>query len=98
MPLPRLPVLGWETMAPEAGSRDESGRHFQSAAFRLSIGRRLAFNWSELFGGTDGHPRPRRLAGACGDRFALGLVLYDHDKAVPFGERLFAVPVSTLWR
>lgn len=40
----------------------------------------------------------RRLAGACGDRFALGLVLYDHDKVVPFGERLFAVPISTLWR
>ena len=40
----------------------------------------------------------RRLAEACGDRFALGLVLYDHDKAVPFGERLFAVPISTLWQ
>ena len=40
----------------------------------------------------------RRLAEACGDRFALGLVLYDHDKAVPFGERLFAVPISALWR
>ena len=40
----------------------------------------------------------RRLAEACGDRFALGLVLYDHDKVVPFGERLFAAPISTLWR
>ena len=39
----------------------------------------------------------RRLAGACGDRFASGLVLYDHDRTVPFGERLFAVPVSALW-
>jgi hypothetical protein len=28
----------------------------------------------------------------------LGLVLYDHDKVVPFGERLFAAPISTLWR
>ncbi len=39
----------------------------------------------------------RRLAGASGDRFALGMVLYDHDRIVPFGERLFAVPVSALW-
>ena len=39
----------------------------------------------------------RRLAGACGDRFSLGLVLYDHDRVVPFGERMLAVPVSALW-
>ena len=29
--------------------------------------------------------------------FACGLVLYDHDKTVPFGERLFAAPISVLW-
>jgi predicted AAA+ superfamily ATPase len=40
----------------------------------------------------------RRLAEACGERFALGLVLHDHDKVVPFGERLHAAPISTLWR
>ena len=40
----------------------------------------------------------RRLAEACGDRFALGLVLHDHDKIVPFGERLYAAPISSLWR
>ncbi len=40
----------------------------------------------------------RRLAQACGDRFGLGLVLYDHDRVVPFGDRLFAAPISTLWR
>ena len=39
----------------------------------------------------------RRLAHACGDRFALGLVLYDHDRVVPFGDRMLAVPVSALW-
>lgn len=39
----------------------------------------------------------RRLAEACGERFALGLVLHDHDKVVPFGERLHAAPISTLW-
>jgi hypothetical protein len=39
----------------------------------------------------------RKLAQACGKRFTLGLVLYDHDTLVPFGERLFAAPISTLW-
>lgn len=39
----------------------------------------------------------RRLAAACGDKFALGLVLYDHDRTVPFGERMAAAPLSTLW-
>lgn len=39
----------------------------------------------------------RRLEAACGDRFVLGLVLYDHDRAVPFGDRMIAAPVSTLW-
>lgn len=40
----------------------------------------------------------RKLAEACGKRFTLGLVLYDHDVIVPFGERLFAAPISTLWK
>ena len=40
----------------------------------------------------------RKLAEACGKRFTLGLVLYDHDAVVPFGERLFAAPLSTLWK
>ena len=39
----------------------------------------------------------RRLERACGDRFVLGLVLYDHEQIVPFGDRLFAVPISALW-
>ena len=39
----------------------------------------------------------RRLAEACGDRFVLGLVLYDHTQTVPFGDRMFAVPLSALW-
>lgn len=38
-----------------------------------------------------------KLAQACGKRFALGLVLYDHDQLIPFGERMFAAPISTLW-
>ena len=39
----------------------------------------------------------RRLATATGERFVLGLVLYDHEQTVTFGERMAAVPVSTLW-
>ena len=39
----------------------------------------------------------RRLAGAMGDRFAAGVVLYDGEASVRFGERLYAVPVRTLW-
>ena len=39
----------------------------------------------------------RKLAGTCGDEFKLGVVLYDGDQLVPFGERLYAAPVSCLW-
>jgi uncharacterized protein len=40
----------------------------------------------------------RKLADACGKRFIMGLVLYDHDTVVPFGEKFFAVPISALWQ
>ena len=39
----------------------------------------------------------RRLADATGDRFVLGLVLYDHERSVAFGDRLWATPVASLW-
>lgn len=39
----------------------------------------------------------RILADACGERFVSGIVLYDHQKVIPFGERLSAVPISALW-
>jgi predicted AAA+ superfamily ATPase len=39
----------------------------------------------------------RKLAEASGRKFALGLVLYDHDQTVSFGENLWAAPISTLW-
>jgi predicted AAA+ superfamily ATPase len=39
----------------------------------------------------------RALAEACGDRFAFGVVLYDSADVVPFGDRLAAVPLSSLW-
>ena len=37
------------------------------------------------------------LAEACGKRFAFGVVLYDSADVVPFGDRLAAAPVSSLW-
>ncbi len=39
----------------------------------------------------------RRLASAGGERFRMGLVLCDHDRIVPFGERMASAPVSVLW-
>ena len=39
----------------------------------------------------------RKLADASRDEFQLGIVLYDGDKVVGFGERLFAAPLSCCW-
>ena len=39
----------------------------------------------------------RALAEACGNRFAFGVVLYDSADVVPFGDRLAAAPLSSLW-
>ncbi len=39
----------------------------------------------------------RKLREACGARFAAGVVLYDGESVVGFGDRFFAVPVSALW-
>lgn len=40
----------------------------------------------------------RQLQDATGDKFVQGLVLHDHDRITPFGERLHAAPVSMLWQ
>ncbi len=39
----------------------------------------------------------KRLEDAAGRELSLGLVLYDGDRVVPFGARLFAAPLSSLW-
>jgi hypothetical protein len=39
----------------------------------------------------------RELAELLGDRFRRGVVFYTGDTAVPFGERLHALPASWLW-
>ena len=40
----------------------------------------------------------RKVADVAGDAFRLGIVLYDADRIVPFGEKLYAVPLSCLWK
>ena len=39
----------------------------------------------------------RKLELSAGRELALGLVLYDGDHVLPFGSRLFAAPISSLW-
>jgi hypothetical protein len=39
----------------------------------------------------------RSLREATGNRFKAGVVLYDGETCLGFGDRLFAVPVGTLW-
>ncbi|MBZ9708586.1 ATP-binding protein [Mesorhizobium sp. ESP7-2] len=39
----------------------------------------------------------RQLQEAVGDRFVRGLVLHDHDRVTPFGQKLQAAPLSVLW-
>ena len=38
-----------------------------------------------------------RLEETAGEKFGAGVLLYDGEAIVRFGERLFAVPVSQLW-
>jgi len=39
----------------------------------------------------------RKLAAACGRDFKLGAILYDGNQVIPFGQQMFAAPVSCLW-
>lgn len=39
----------------------------------------------------------RKLQGAAQNNFAAGVVLYDGPSVVPFGNKLYAVPISRLW-
>jgi uncharacterized protein len=40
----------------------------------------------------------KKLKAAAGNRFAAGLVLYDGENVVGFGDDLFAVPIPALWQ
>jgi uncharacterized protein len=39
----------------------------------------------------------RKLADATGNAFKLGVVLYDGEQSLPFGDRMYAAPISCLW-
>ena len=39
----------------------------------------------------------RKLQEIAGDQFVCGVVLYDGEVSLPFGPRLFALPIRTLW-
>lgn len=39
----------------------------------------------------------RKIADSEGDRFKLGIVMYDGEQVLPFGDKMFAVPISSLW-
>lgn len=39
----------------------------------------------------------KKLKNICGDKLKLGVVLYDGTTTVPFGDRLYAAPISCLW-
>lgn len=39
----------------------------------------------------------RKLQALAGDRFRQGVVLYDGETTVPFGDGLYAVPMARLW-
>jgi predicted AAA+ superfamily ATPase len=39
----------------------------------------------------------RFLQGKLGNRCVCGVVLYTGNEIVPFGEKLFALPISTIW-
>jgi hypothetical protein len=39
----------------------------------------------------------RKVAQAAGRDYRLGIVLYDGDKVLPFGDGLLAAPLSCLW-
>lgn len=40
----------------------------------------------------------KKLAMLAGEKFVAGVVLYDGGDTLPIGDRLWAVPISTLWR
>ena len=39
----------------------------------------------------------KKLASIAGDRFKLGVLLYDGDETMPLGDGLLAAPLSSLW-
>jgi hypothetical protein len=82
-PLPPLSRQGWRRvdLVLERGGRELAGVEVKASATVTAAD----------FRGL------RKLRDAAGKRFAAGVVLYDGESSVGFGEGLFAVPVRALW-
>lgn len=39
----------------------------------------------------------KKLSSLAGDQFKMGILLYDGDKIMPLGNKMWAAPISTLW-
>jgi predicted AAA+ superfamily ATPase len=39
----------------------------------------------------------KKLAAICGANFQMGVLLYDGSETLPVGDRIWAVPISSLW-
>lgn len=39
----------------------------------------------------------RKLSAVAGDRFKMGVILYDGTETLPLGHGIWAAPISTLW-
>ncbi len=39
----------------------------------------------------------KKLAAICGANFQMGVLLYDGSETLPLGDRIWAVPISSLW-
>ncbi len=62
---------------------------------KTTLARRIAGDSLPFFTLDDATTLDAALTDPAG--FLRGLVLYDGDRTVPFGERMAAVPVSALW-
>jgi len=47
--------------------------------------------------GTSDFAALKELRGQLGEKFVTGAVLYTGDKLIPFGDKLWLVPLPTLW-
>jgi uncharacterized protein len=77
--------------------RDQSGREVDLLLERRD-GSIVAFEHKlGTSVGADDFKHLAYLRERLGDRFAGGAVIYTGENALPFGERLWATPVQTLW-
>ena len=56
----------------------------------------IEFKAAATVGGSD-FKGMKKLADATGEAFKLGVVLYDGEQSLLFGERLYAAPMPCLW-